>query len=371
MAKHIKSKYGERFPINLNNILKVLEFFKRMNKNREIKEGGGSFWRKFAFIIIAGIILIIIFVVIKIYWLAGLTGFLGMAFADGALKDKGNIRVIAQESAQMADDDQRARNMADQAIAVAEDAELAHMVRTQITSLDQQASNMALQAITDAELVRMFRDAAAQVNQELIIEDLDDVEDLEDLEDTTSQRDQELERVIELIQKKLVLIQKKLVEKLIATVPSKNFHPITVQERINRESNAEVDMGCPICFEEMNLSDSCITRCGHRFHDKCILNIFARGKLLCPFCRTPLGGPPICRKSEDMTAEPSGAQPEDSLKPEPEPEPEPLLRAGTPPLPPRRSSRPPLAWGAASEVPDEVQEVQDWSDQRDLVRHYP
>lgn len=47
----------------------------------------------------------------------------------------------------------------------------------------------------------------------------------------------------------------------------------------------EHDNTCPICYEEFETTDVCTSKCGHKFHTSCVLNIKNND---CPLCRTPL-----------------------------------------------------------------------------------
>ena len=43
---------------------------------------------------------------------------------------------------------------------------------------------------------------------------------------------------------------------------------------------------CPICLDPMKGTSTELVKCHHRFHEDCIVEWFARGKLACPSCRT-------------------------------------------------------------------------------------
>ena len=44
---------------------------------------------------------------------------------------------------------------------------------------------------------------------------------------------------------------------------------------------------CPICYEEMDESNSIITNCNHKYHKDC-LNVWAKKHNSCPICRKKL-----------------------------------------------------------------------------------
>lgn len=46
---------------------------------------------------------------------------------------------------------------------------------------------------------------------------------------------------------------------------------------------------CPICIEDI-LEDECITKCNHKFHNKCI-DKWLENKISCPMCRAQLKEP--------------------------------------------------------------------------------
>jgi|TARA_Y100000389_G_C17308198_1_gene436545 hypothetical protein len=42
---------------------------------------------------------------------------------------------------------------------------------------------------------------------------------------------------------------------------------------------------CPICFDNLNIENECITNCHHIFCKQCLDNWFDKGKITCPNCR--------------------------------------------------------------------------------------
>ena len=44
---------------------------------------------------------------------------------------------------------------------------------------------------------------------------------------------------------------------------------------------------CPICMEEVTLTNCCTTECGHRFHSSCLFKNFSN-TFACPMCRKEL-----------------------------------------------------------------------------------
>ena len=44
---------------------------------------------------------------------------------------------------------------------------------------------------------------------------------------------------------------------------------------------------CPICMEEVSLSNCCSTECGHKFHSSCLFKNFS-SSFACPMCRKEL-----------------------------------------------------------------------------------
>jgi hypothetical protein len=67
-----------------------------------------------------------------------------------------------------------------------------------------------------------------------------------------------------------------------------NIHATTCQP-INNETFGE----CPICYEQLNMINITVTRCGHTMHSSCIFTALETTDN-CPMCRTQL-----CREIED------------------------------------------------------------------------
>ncbi len=45
---------------------------------------------------------------------------------------------------------------------------------------------------------------------------------------------------------------------------------------------------CPICYEELKLTNITTTSCGHKFHTSCLINNVKYNKSECPYCRANL-----------------------------------------------------------------------------------
>lgn len=55
----------------------------------------------------------------------------------------------------------------------------------------------------------------------------------------------------------------------------------------NTTNNLDEQTDCPICMEELGVTDNCTTKCGHKFCSSCFVKSVMR-KNNCPMCRAPL-----------------------------------------------------------------------------------
>ena len=70
-------------------------------------------------------------------------------------------------------------------------------------------------------------------------------------------------------------------------IPIKDVPSVTSTRELP-ESDTEVD-ACPICMENLGNTNSCITKCGHKFCLECMFK-HSKTKSNCPLCRADLPG---------------------------------------------------------------------------------
>jgi len=63
----------------------------------------------------------------------------------------------------------------------------------------------------------------------------------------------------------------------------------TLKKELNKNTTSILDeqTDCPICMEELGVTDNCTTKCGHKFCSSCFVKSVMR-KNNCPMCRAPL-----------------------------------------------------------------------------------
>jgi len=63
----------------------------------------------------------------------------------------------------------------------------------------------------------------------------------------------------------------------------------TLKKELNKNTTSNLDeqTDCPICMDELGVTDICTTKCGHKFCSSCFVKSVMR-KNNCPMCRAPL-----------------------------------------------------------------------------------
>jgi hypothetical protein len=63
----------------------------------------------------------------------------------------------------------------------------------------------------------------------------------------------------------------------------------TLKKELNKNTTSNLDeqTECPICMDELGVTDNCTTKCGHKFCSSCFVKSVMR-KNNCPMCRAPV-----------------------------------------------------------------------------------
>lgn len=69
-----------------------------------------------------------------------------------------------------------------------------------------------------------------------------------------------------------------------------NYHTVIAKPPVwlNQNDDSTTLEQCSICFNDIDMVNITVTRCGHAFHSSCIFHMMANGGRDCPLCRTKL-----------------------------------------------------------------------------------